>query len=312
MSRSERDRGADVAVRAWREGRNVMAALREREGTDANSPATIALAYELQAGSYVRTHDRRRADVDRVAAEYAEVLAPYLPAGTRVVDVGAGELTTLGAVASRLPGAPRSWLACDLSWSRLRVGRAFLAGRPEYAAAGPVACFVAEMGSLPLADAAVDVAVTFHALEPNRGRQLELVTELLRVAAGWVVLFEPSWERGDEAARRRMDEHGYVRGLPDAVAEAGGELVAEVPVRAPLNPRNPTVALVVRSPGARERVPADAIWRCPVTGAALVRVDDRGGGWLWSPASLLPHPVVGGIPLLTADNAVFATRGDGR
>jgi SAM-dependent methyltransferase len=312
-TRSDRYERAEVAVRAWREGRNVMGALRERAGAAANTPEMIERAYELQAGSYIRTHDDNRDAVDRVAAEYAELLAPYLPAGARVLDVGAGELTTLGAVASRLPAVERSWLACDLSWSRLHVGRAFLASRPAYTAAAGVDCFVAEMGRLPLADAAVDVAVTFHALEPNRGRELELVSELTRVAASWVVLFEPSWEHADEAARRRMDAHGYVRDLPGAIAGAGAELVAEVPIRSPLNPSNPTVARVVRPrPGGRAApaVPGTAMWRCPVGGGRLARVEHPEGSWFWSPESLLLYPVVGGIPLLTASSALFAARGD--
>ena len=313
IRRSGRYEHADLAMRAWREGRNVMGALREREGAAGNTPEMIELACELQAGSNVRTHDDNRAAVDRVAAEYAEVLAPYLPSGTRVIDAGAGELTMLGAVASRLPAGHRSWLACDLSWSRLHVGRAFLASRPEYAAAAGAGCFVAEMGRLPLADSAVDVALTFHALQPNRGREAELVAELTRVAARWVVLFEPSWEHADAEARRRMDTHGYVRGLAGAIAAAGGELVDEIPIRAPLDPLYPTVARVVRPrPPGRGAVamPEKAMWRCPVSGGELLRVDHPEGSWLWSPAPLLLYPVVGGIPLLTGSSALFAARGD--
>ena len=73
--------------------------------------------------------------------------------------------------------------------------------------------FVADMALLPLADSSVDVVFTSHALEPNHGREEQLLKELLRVARRHLLLFEPSWENADQAVRDRMVQHGYVRDL---------------------------------------------------------------------------------------------------
>jgi uncharacterized protein YbaR (Trm112 family) len=303
-----RYRDAAIAVAAWREGANVMGALRDREGLQDNTPEIIELAYDLQAGSYVRTHDERAGAVARVAAEYAAVLGPLLREGDRVLDVGAGELTTLASVAAALPPGRREWYGCDLSWSRLHVGRRFVAERPAYAAAlGQLACFTAEAARLPVAGAGADVVTTFHALEPNRGREAELVAELVRAAARWVVMFEPSYEHAGAEDRARMDALGYVRDLPGAIGKAGAELVAAKVIEHPMNPRNPTVAFIVRPPHAGTRA-AGELWSCPVTRTPLRRVDHPEGGWLRSDESFLLYPVVGGIPLLTTAAAVFASQ----
>jgi ubiquinone/menaquinone biosynthesis C-methylase UbiE len=71
--------------------------------------------------------------------------------------------------------------------------------------------FVADMAKLPLVDRSVDGVFASHALEPNHGRESELLAELLRVARRKLLLFEPSWEYANQATRSRMKKHGYVR-----------------------------------------------------------------------------------------------------
>ena len=56
--------------------------------------------------------------------------------------------------------------------------------------------------------------LTIHPIEPNRGREEAILSELLRVARRALVMIEPSYETASAEARARMERLGYVRGLP--------------------------------------------------------------------------------------------------
>ena len=86
--------------------------------------------------------------------------------------------------------------------------------------------FVGEMSGIPLPDNSIDVVMTSHALEPNHRREAQLLGELLRVSQRGLLLFEPSYELGDDAQRANMDQHGYVRSLGDHCRELGVDVAA--------------------------------------------------------------------------------------
>lgn len=188
-------------------------------------------------------------------------------------------------------------IACDISWSRLHHGRSYL----ESLGCRPVGLFTADLMSLPLLPKSVDVVWTSHALEPNGGREIEAVSEILRVARSCAVLFEPSYENNSEEGRARMERLGYVKGLPDAIKAAGGELIDCVRIEGPRNPLNPTYAYVIRPPEGSGRN-ADG-WACPVAGTALREID----GFLYSDQAGLAYPVLMGIPVLRRNAGILAT-----
>ncbi len=71
-----------------------------------------------------------------------------------------------------------------------------------------VKLFTGDLDRIPLASASVDVVLTIHAVEPNRGREEAVLSELLRVARKHLVMIEPSYEfasaecaRADGSAR---------------------------------------------------------------------------------------------------------------
>jgi hypothetical protein len=108
--------------------------------------------------------------------------------------------------------------------------------------------FKAELSSIPLADASVDVVTTNHALEPNGGREREILLELARVARRKLVLFEPCFEIADDDARARMTEHGYIRGLADHARAIGATVESVTALETVDNPLNPTACFVIGLP----------------------------------------------------------------
>ena len=193
-----------------------------------------------------------------------------------------------------------------MSWSRVHVGHAFAAAHLTDTV--EIDSFVSDIANVALHDASVDVAMSVHALEPNGGREDQLIGELLRVARRRLVLFEPCFERATDDTRERMRRHGYVTGLEAAIERQGGELVTVTEFELPANPLNPTWVFVVdcEAGGAKPPNGTAPLYRCPVTGTDL-RTDDADSHVYVSDDAGLAYPVVAGIPILRADYAILAT-----
>lgn len=211
--------------------------------------------------------------LQQYAVEIYDLLKGYVYPGNSILDCGAGELTTLSALSHHLPERTRL-LACDISLSRLLVGRRFAERALD--ANAILDLFVADMAFMPLADQSFDVVFTSHALEPNHGREWLLLKELLRIARRHLILFEPSWEHSSSAIRERMMQHGYVRDLPRHIQDAGGKLVSVKPLP---HPMNPTYCFVVEVaiPGSLQRGSSDRVFQCPRSGFTLESGQITGG-----------------------------------
>jgi hypothetical protein len=290
------------AVAAYSEGRNVMQTLREMLGEKANTSQIIEIAYDLQAGSYI-DHVRANRDFWRgYTAELAAALRDHIAPGDRVLEAGTGEMTTLVGVANAGYDGVLRHYAMDISWSRIVKGRAFVRSEMRRDLAANLSSFVADLLRLPLLDQSMDVVWTSHALEPNVGRERLALAELFRVARKRVVLFEPSYEDNSDAGRARMDALGYIRGLPEAIAELGGRLEEKRPISTISNPLNPTYAYIV-TPPKRPSPRSEGEWACPATRLPMARFGDC----YWSEASFLAYPIIGGVPVLREESAIYAT-----
>ena len=286
---------------AFDKGENITAAIRKEEGANENPPHAIEIAYALQTGSYVAGAE---ADQDRWVThgeEIAEHLRPLLSDGDTILDGGTGEMTSLVSAMMQL-SVDVSALAFDISWSRVACGRKFAQAHltPEQV----ITPFVGDLASIALADNSVDVAMTVHALEPNGGREQELVGELLRLPRRHLVLYEPCFERSPPEAQVRMNTHGYVRNLERVVTAAGGQIVSMQPFAQPMNPLNPTWVCIIDSSGVGNAPDEDWPFRCPVTGTSLSMTGDV----LYSDEAGLAYPTIGGIPLLRPDDAILAVK----
>lgn len=277
-------------------GENLTRYLTDRYGAERSRAEIIEYAYDLQAGSYVTALARPGAveHKRRWAAEVARVV-DGLDIRT-VCDAGTGEATTLAFILEALPSARA--VGFDISLSRLLVARTFLGAR----AAQVEALFAAELGAVPLAGGACDLVMTHHALEPNHGREDELVRELARVTRRYLLLVEPSWELADAEQRARMEHHGYVRGLPAAVERAGLRVLRHGPWPHDANPANRAAVLLAEKPTATSSL--DFAWASPITRLPLRSVE----GGLYCDGDGFFFPTVGGVPVLRRERAVLATR----
>lgn len=285
---------------AYERGENVTKFLRE-EGSKINSLESIELAYDLQAGSYVGGALKDLSGLLRRTKEMGEILRSHVSFMDVVIDCGAGELTTLSGMSGFMP-ENITLQAFDLSLSRLNVGLRFASRAMRSDLWAGLNVFVASMDGIPLPEGSVDIVMSSHALEPNFGRELVLLKEMLRVCRKKLVLFEPSFEDNTVEGKKRMIDLGYVRNLPEHIDASGGRLIEKFPLLNVTNPLNPTFCYVVEKIDARCAVNAlEARFQCPVTGYAL----ERRQGYLWSKGGGYAYPFINKIPLLRAKDAIL-------
>lgn len=280
----------------YRKGVNVSQWLRDHHASVNNDESIVELAYDIQAGSYVAALEdslfrQHKEDYGRAIAR--EVLSLTTPLS--ILEAGVGEATTLLPVAKALPTSIALY-GFDLAWSRVHVARDWLT-KNGYCAR--LCC--ASLLRIPAVDDAFDVVFTSHAVEPNRGREAEIVRELFRVCRRYLILLEPAYELAEADARVRMDLHRYCRGLPEVARSFGYRVLDHRVFAHSANPLNPTaITIIEKNPAADQSLPD---WMCPASRAPLRRIDD----FLYSDDAGLAYPVLQGIPCLRVDKGIIAS-----
>lgn len=285
--------------RLYAEKVNIMGLFRELGGSTQNTTDAILVSYDLQSGSYVGAFEdpEQRAKHDFYTGEIASILGPL--GATSVLEAGVGEATTFCTALSKLPQPPETLAGFDISWSRIHYARKFA----ERFGLQRAQFFTGDLFHIPVVDNAFDLVCTAHAIEPNHGREREVLAELYRVARRWVVLFEPSYELGGAATRQRIEEHGYCRGLPTIARELGYEVIEHRLLTHVMRENNETAVLVIRKPAPATPPPAQFL-ACPSCGGALEVVR---GQHFCEDCSLV-FPILDGLPCLLAGNGILASK----
>lgn len=293
------------AFDTYARGGNVTEYLRSALAEKGNADTIIEIAYDLQAGSYVDFFEKNPGIAMPYIEEISHILKPCLSGASSVLDVGTGECTTLASVAARCFTEIKYILGCDISWSRVYTGLNFAGRQLPEDTVRKLSLFVGNIFALPLRNKSIDVVWTSHALEPNGGRERQVLREIFRVARKKICLFEPFYEENSAEGQQRMERLGYIRGLPDAIRDLGGVLDDCIRIRHPTNPLNPTYAFVITPPDteADAAAPEGEFWACPATRHELSLSD----GFMFCQRSGLAYPVIRGIPVLREESAILAT-----
>jgi ubiquinone/menaquinone biosynthesis C-methylase UbiE len=290
--------------RLYLAGENVIEYLRRQSEVPAESSQIIELAYDLQAGSYRKNTERNLGKALNQTREFAQFIGRYISPKQSLLDVGSGELTSLTLILNHLERIVENVYAVDVSWSRLWQGRKFF-NQYIHRKDQSVNTVSSNMMKLPFPTKSIDVTISTHALEPNRGHLNSILLELYRVTRSYCVFFEPSYERNSERGRRRMDKHGYIRGLEESISSLGGELLDVNPIVNVWNELNPTHCYIVRLPETELTAEAwsDKLLTVPGTDKRVVKKD----GFLYSAETGLAFPILRDIPILKQESGVLAT-----
>ncbi len=295
----------ELAVQAYKTGKNITAFLRDLTDSDFNSAEIIEIAYDLQAGSFIEYTENYRERVQKYSKECADIVSQYLNENDTLLDIGTGEITTLSLLVNELIASPSDIYAFDISLSRLIKGIDF-AKREMGHCYDRLNVFVADIAKIPRPDKSINITVSSHALEPNGSILEALLTELYRVTQDYIILFEPCYELNSEEGRRRMDDLGYIKGLDDTIELLGGTIIDKTEIKNIANPLNPTYCFVVQPPRAEEPISHTSnsnTFSVPGSNYPIQKQEN----FLISNNLGLCFPIISGIPILREDTMILAT-----
>lgn len=277
---------------------NIMKWLKEQLGENHNDITDILISYDFQAGTYIDYYLKNRVFQDDYFKRMVSVIDGLEDWNRSLLECGCGEATAIVPILNMLQRKFDYVGGIDISWSRLKYGKEFSG---EYCDCHNISFAVGDMFNLPCADNSFDVVITREAIEPNRGKEKDILKELYRVANNYLVLVEPAYELASADAKERMDEHGYIQNLYSSAQELGYNVVTWELYGKNEEPLNPVGIMIIKKCFRADSKP---LWVCPVTKTKLEDI----GGALYSAESLLTYPIIKDIPVLTKESAIITTK----
>ncbi len=277
-------------------GEYIIKYLKSISNHDLNTIEDILISYDFQAGSYVKAFSNNQEFKHKYCSSLATVI-DNLGNFDSIMEAGVGEATTLNNLIKNLTKTPSEIFGFDISWSRLKFAKEFLA---DFGLKN-VTLFTANLFEIPLSDNSVDIVYTSHSIEPNGGKEEEAIKELYRITGKYLILLEPSYEFADNKSRIRMKEHGYVTNLYANAKKLGYKVIEHRLFDYSANPLNPTGIMIIEKKSSISNSPGV---KCPISLTDLVKFNDS---LLYSKDSFLAYPVIDGIPCLLKENSILAT-----
>ena len=280
----------------YKEGKNIIAYIKNRTDSENNSLESIMISYDFQAGSYIDYCNNHPEYIDKYTQALANVING-LGTHDSILEAGVGEATTLANTILKLNSLPPSVFGFDISWSRIKFGKGYI----EKKNIPDVQLFTADMFNIRLPDNSVDVVYTSHSIEPNGGKEREALTELYRVANKYLVLLEPAYEFASEEAKARMLSHNYATKLYETALDLGYNITEHRLFDISSNPLNPTGLIIIKK--ELDNPLEIPVLSCPITKKPLEKIRNC----YYSSYSLLAYPIIDDVPCLLPDNAIIAT-----
>ncbi len=276
---------------------NIMQYFHNMKDKKANDVEEILISYDFQAGSYTKYHNNNVEIRDKYISEIADAINQCGNIYS-ILEAGVGEATTIVNVVKKLNNKPKKAFGFDLSFSRIKYANKYAKNNGN----DDLELFVGNMFNMPLKDSSIDVVFTSHAIEPNGGKEKEVLSELYRVANKYLVLVEPAYEFANDEAKERMIKNGYAVNLFNSVKELGYDVINYSLLENTLNPLNPSGLIIIKK-NADETLENNPLC-CPVTKSSIEKIKES----YYSKDSMLVYPIVDGIPMLMSENAIVATK----
>jgi len=285
----------------YESGENIIDFLKNKYGKNYDISDFSAISYDIQAGSYIEK-SKLNPEYEKVrGTEFSKILN-QLGDYRVLLESGIGEGTSHASIAPFLSNNNYKLLGFDISYSRIQYANRFLNQQHNVM---KNKLFLGDYLNCPLADNSVDIVYTVHSIEPSKGKELEIIKELYRVAGKYLVLFEPSYELGNTLSRQYIEKRSYVKNLHQATKDLNLKVI-EYKILFDSNDltSNNTAVMVIEKDQDFISSNSDEIdWVCPITKTHLEDMGDC----FYSQESLLLYPLVSSIPCLLAKNAIIAS-----
>ena len=100
---------------AFLQGKNAMEIARNQSGDFYNTTAATLIAYDLQAGAYVRFATENSEANLKWCLQLSEIIRSHVKTQNTILEVGCGEATTLSGIASHLKTLKTRFFGFDLT-----------------------------------------------------------------------------------------------------------------------------------------------------------------------------------------------------
>lgn len=292
----------------YKRNENLMEYMRNQSGTWENSAEQIMLSYDFQAGTYMASYYRDPSSRLGEAGILAEIMEEKNLSGT-LLEAGVGEASTLVPLLNilRENGNLRfdSVYGFDISWSRIKAAKKFAKDQNQE----EIHFFTGDLLNIPLLDNSVDTIYTCDAIEPNGGKEKEILQELYRVCKQYLILREPCFEFAGEKARTRMKKHGYITNLYESAKTLGYNIERYGLYHSSPEDLNPEGLMIVKKEQIMDNAKDfDSPFACPISKKPMNGYGVPEWREFYCPESMLAYPVIQGIPCLLPNNAIVATK----
>jgi spore coat polysaccharide biosynthesis protein SpsF (cytidylyltransferase family)/ubiquinone/menaquinone biosynthesis C-methylase UbiE len=182
-------------------GVNFMEQMRNKKGVSYNTPEIIKESYDMQSGVATEKENKIewRETYDKIANEISRHITGK---EYRILEAGVGEGVIIKRLARSYPHV--NFSGFDISKKRM-----------DYIKENHITTFESELGKINSSDNIYDMTYTVHAIEPNGGREEEIIRELLRVTKDKLILIEPTYELGNKETKENIIKHKYCKGIPE-------------------------------------------------------------------------------------------------
>lgn len=283
------------------EGRNITQIMREERNIDYNTQEIIETAYELQTGEYQKKWERKEFSelYEKFTKEIATTILNICNPKS-ILEAGVGEATTFTKVLQHLNIKDLKAFGFDISWSRTFFAKKLITEKEIE----NVNLCTGNLVDIPFLDNSIELVYTYHSIEPNGGKEENILKELYRVTKNYLVLFEPNYEGTNNENRKRMESLGYIKELENIINKLNYKIIYKDNFKNNLNDKNPTSIIVIEK--NYSDINENNFFACPITKNRIVKDDIE--NVYFCPDSMVVYPIIKGIPCLRKENAILATK----
>ncbi|MFY9300365.1 MAG: methyltransferase domain-containing protein [Candidatus Nitrosotenuis sp.] len=284
----------------YAKNQNIMKYLRAKNKTTLNSPEIISYSYDLQAGSYLeKLKDAKfRTTRQKIGTKISKIISEF--GAQSVLEAGVGEANTLYYVMNSQSSKNCQYFGFDISLSRLLYANKYLSKLQKRNSR----LFCSELSNIPLIDNSIDLIYTFHAIEPNHGKEKAILNELLRVARNHLILIEPSYELGSAATKKHIIEHGYCRNIPKIIKQLGHSIQTHELFKFSDRNNEHAITIVEKNKKKTPKEVPQSIFVSPISHKPLFRYKEC---WYCKDDGYA-YPIIHNVPCLLKENAILVSK----
>ncbi len=272
-----------------------------KKNTNFSDEIINQISYGFQAGSYIDFYNYQKKRKEFPVYYYDDIYSKienYIQNNYSILEAGVGEGTFLYELILRVKKKYKKidYFACDYSFSRLLACKNFLSKKKV-----DTNLFLSKMDKMAIKENSLDIIITHHSIEPNRGKEKDIIQHFLNISNKYVFLFEPIYELNPKKNKIRMDKYRYAKNLYNVCKKLDCEIIEYGLLDVSLNPKNLTGLIVLKKKKSKKN---NIKFKCLHTNNTLSEKKD----FLYNDRSGIIYPKIKELPILLEDKAIIAPK----